>query len=436
MKANILIVEDEALIALSIERRLRNLGHQVCGMTASGEEALTLAGTLRPDLILMDINLGGAMDGIQAAGLIREIYDIPVVYLTAHAGDHILERAKTTHPYGFLLKPFQETDLRIGLDMALHHRATEQRARESEEMFRLVTESIEDIFWLSSCDLNTLYYVSPSYERLWGRSLESLQQDPRSFLNSVHDEDRDRVFAAFSQLLQESHELEYRLLRPDGSVRWVRDRRFPVCDPDGCCLRMAGIVTDITEQRQAQEELLALNEQLKEQATHDMLTGLPNRRLFIDRLEQALAHARRFGGRVGMLFIDLDGFKGINDQFGHQAGDEVLILIAGRISLLLRQVDSAARLGGDEFGIVLPEILHLGDAELVGQKVLLEISQEFSLRDSRCYLGASVGIAVFPDHGATADELISRADKAMYLVKESGKRGVGVCQPPDVVKGV
>lgn len=85
---------------------------------------------------------------------------------------------------------------------------------------------------------------------------------------------------------------------------------------------------------------------------------------------------------------------------------------------------------------MLPELLHPGDAELVGQKVLLEISQEFSLRDCRCYLGASVGIAVFPDHGATADELISRADKAMYLVKESGKRGVGVCQPPDVVKGV
>lgn len=432
MKGKILIVENEALIALSIEKRLRNLGHEVCGVVASGEEALSQAAALRPDLVLMDIHLAGAMDGIETAALIREKHAIPSVYLTAHADEATLARAKQTDPFGFILKPFHKIDLRIGLDMALHRRATELRARESEEMFRLVTEGIDDVFWLSSPDLKVVYYVSAAYERLWGRSRDSLYQRPMSFLDGVHEDDLARVVAVFAQPGRETRELEYRLVRPDGSIRWIRDRRFPVCDQQGMCLRLASIVTDITEHRQAREDLLELNKQLQQQATHDMLTGLPNRRLFIDRLEQALAHARRFGGKVGMLFIDLDGFKGINDRFGHQAGDEALILIAKRIKLLLREVDSAARLGGDEFGIVLPDMARLEDAELVGEKVLEEVRRPFSMRTVCCTLGASIGITTYPDHGETADELISRADKAMYRVKKNGKGAVVVYRHLDL----
>jgi diguanylate cyclase (GGDEF)-like protein len=253
-----------------------------------------------------------------------------------------------------------------------------------------------------------------------------------SFLDGVHEDDLARVVAVFAQPGRETRELEYRLVRPDGSIRWIRDRRFPVYDQQGMCLRLASIVTDITEHRQDREDLLELNKQLQQQATHDMLTGLPNRRLFIDRLEQALAHARRFGGRVGMLFIDLDGFKGINDRFGHQAGDEALILIAKRIKLLLREVDSAARLGGDEFGIVLPDMARLEDAELVGEKVLEEVRRPFSMRTVCCTLGASIGITTYPDHGETADELISRADKAMYRVKKNGKGAVVVYRRLDL----
>lgn len=435
MKGKILIVEDEALIALSIERRLASLGHEVCGITASGKEALEQAGTLNPDLVLMDIRLTGNMDGIETAALIHEQLAIPVVYLTAHADEATLERAKQTDPYGFILKPFHEIDLRIGLDMALHRRATELRARESEEMFRLVTEGIDDVFCLSSPDLKVIYYVSAAYERLWGRSRESLYRNPLSFLDGVHRDDLASVVAVLAQAGQEDRELEYRLVRPDGSICWIRDRRFPVCDQHGQCLRLASIITDVTEQRHTRENLLELNKKLQQQATHDMLTGLPNRRLFIDRIEQALAHARRFGGRVGMLFIDLDGFKDINDRFGHQAGDEALVLIAQRIKFLLREVDSAARLGGDEFGIVLPEISRLRDAELVGEKVLEAVRRPFPMRSINCTLGASIGIVTYPDLGKTVDELISRADKAMYLVKRRGKGGVGVYQGLDEEKG-
>ncbi len=427
MKVRILIVEDEALTALALQKQLQNLGHEVCGVTASGEEAVTLAGSCRPDLVLMDIQLSGAMTGIEAAGQIRQAFSLPVVYLTAHADERLLEEVKKTYPYGFLLKPFDERNLRIGLHMAMHQRATEQRATESEELFRLVTESIDDIFWLTSPDLCNLYYVSPAYEDLWGRSRESLYHQPKSFLETVHDKDRSRVESLLLQPLQEGRELEYRLIRPDGSVRWVRDRRFAVNDGQGRCFRVAGIVTDITCQRQSREELLALNNKLHHQANHDMLTGLPNRRLCIDRLKQALAHARRFGGKVGMLFIDLDEFKRINDRFGHQAGDEVLRLMADRIRETLREVDSAARLGGDEFGVVLTGLTHAEDAEQVARKIVQSIDKAFTLGGNSCALSASIGVAVFPVHGQTPDQLISGADKAMYQVKKSGKRGVGLC---------
>lgn len=431
MKGKILIVEDEALIALEIEKRLRHLGHEVCGIASCDAAALKLAAEHRPDLLLMDIRLVGGMDGIEVAAMIRERLAIPTVYLTAHVDELTLERAKQTDPYGFLSKPFRERDLRIGIEMALHRRATELRARKSEEMFRLVTESIDDVFWLSSPDLTTIHYVSPAYERLWGRSRESLYKDPKSFLDRVHEDDLAGVLAILNQPATESREVIYRLVRPDGVVRWVKDRHFPVRDAQGFCQQLACIITDITEQRETQEKLELLNQKLQEQATHDMLTGLPNRRLFIDRLEQALAHARRFGGRVGMLFVDLDGFKGINDRFGHQAGDEALVRIGKRIKLLLREVDSAARLGGDEFGIVLPDIGSIQDAELVGTKVLTEVRRPFSISTVCCELGASIGVTTFPDHGTTVDELISRADSAMYRVKQGGKGGVEVYRDSD-----
>jgi diguanylate cyclase (GGDEF)-like protein len=193
---------------------------------------------------------------------------------------------------------------------------------------------------------------------------------------------------------------------------------------------LAGIATDITEQKVAQEQLLDLNRRLEQQATHDSLTGLPNSRLFIDRLEQTLAHARRFGGRVGILFVDLDGFKSINDCHGHQAGDQALILMAQRLRKALREVDTAARLGGDEFGVVIPELASDEDAKVVAKKIIDHIGLPFTLTNLECRLGASIGISFFPDHGNSPEELISRADNAMYHVKQAGKGGVRGCDGP------
>ncbi len=421
MKAKLLIVEDEAFIALEIKTRLQKMGYDVCGVVSHGEDAILQAEAMRPDLVLMDIRLKGSMSGVEAAMLIRKKTRIPIVYLTSHADEETLERAKWTDPYGFLLKPFQEKDLRIGIEMALHKHAMERQLLESEEKFRLVTESIDDVFWLSSPDFKELLYVSPAFDKIWGRKREDLHHDPFSFLESVHPLDREAVRSLMEQPPLESLQLEYRIVKPDGSISWVRDRRFPVLNVHGNPYRLAGVATDITAQKNAEQQLLVLNQKLQQQATHDMLTGLPNRRLLIDRLEQALAQGRRNGGHLAMLFIDLDGFKEINDRLGHKAGDEVLEIIGRRLKNLLRSADTAARLGGDEFGLVLSKISGRQDAELVAKKVLETISAPLVVRDESCYIGASIGISVYPEHGNSADELISRADAAMYKVKHSRK---------------
>jgi diguanylate cyclase (GGDEF)-like protein/PAS domain S-box-containing protein len=421
VQARLLIVEDEALIALEIRARLLRMGYAVCGIVACAGEALQSVAKCKPDLVLMDICLKGVINGIEVAADIREKYGIPVIYLTSHADEDTLARAKNTAPYGFLRKPFQEQDLRISVELALHRYALDCQARESEDKFRLIAENIDDVFWLSTPDFEKLVYVSPAYEKIWGRRREDLHQDPLSFMEGVHQDDRDTVRALFGQPPAESLQLEYRVVRPDGSLSWVRDRRFPVLDSRGQSYRLAGVVTDVSAQKQAQTQLLVLNRQLQEQATHDPLTGLPNRRLLVDRLEQALALARRTDGHLAMLFIDLDGFKEINDRFGHVTGDRVLEAIGKRLHDLLRSTDTAARIGGDEFGILLANINDDGDAALVARKILDGLSAPLVLRDREIRLGASVGICLYPQHARSADELISRADAAMYQVKHAGK---------------
>jgi len=168
--------------------------------------------------------------------------------------------------------------------------------------------------------------------------------------------------------------------------------------------------------------------QLVELALYDPLTGLPNRKLFFDRLEEGIAHTQRYGRKLGLLYIDLDGFKGVNDTMGHHAGDELLIKVGQKMKANLRKADTVARLGGDEFAVILFEIKSLEDVERVGGKIVASMCQPFKLKTGTAMIGASVGAAVFPDHEDDIDALIKGADTAMYKAKAGGKNAfVMVC---------
>jgi diguanylate cyclase (GGDEF)-like protein len=203
--------------------------------------------------------------------------------------------------------------------------------------------------------------------------------------------------------------------RPDGSSFPVEYSASPVMDQG----RVTGAVVvfrDITKRRESEEELFY-------RANYDTVTGLPNRSLLIERLGQELKLARREDKRVGVLFIDLDGFKVVNDSFGHQAGDRLLRAVAERLQRSVRETDTVARLGGDEFVVLLAHLDDRACSERVADQLIASLAEDFVVADQAVRVGASIGIAVFPEQGDCPAVLIDRADAAKYRAKADG-RGV------------
>ncbi|MEW6648014.1 MAG: diguanylate cyclase [Pseudomonadota bacterium] len=209
----------------------------------------------------------------------------------------------------------------------------------------------------------------------------------------------------------------------DGHLFWENARISPIKNDDGVITHFVAVKEDITE-RKAQEEIIW------RQAHYDGLTGLPNRELFAMRLEQALNQADLSEAQAGLLYIDLDGFKQVNDSFGHAAGDTLLREAARRLLTCVRDSDTVARLGGDEFAMVLAQVHGVSGAQVVAQKVLQVLMQPFQLHEQGVTLSASVGIVLYPDDGDTADALLRHADTAMYRAKEAGRNAFRFYKDP------
>ena len=184
------------------------------------------------------------------------------------------------------------------------------------------------------------------------------------------------------------------------------------------------VLRDISERKENEERIRRL-------AHHDSLTGLPNRNLLHDRMAQALARVRRNGGRLAILFVDLDKFKPINDKFGHKIGDMVLVEVAQRLQESVRNSDTVARIGGDEFAVILEDISRSSEAARIAAKIVTHLSAPIETPDHSCHIGASVGVALFPDDGQDLDEVIKAADQAMYRVKKAGRNGYRMFSGPN-----
>lgn len=180
--------------------------------------------------------------------------------------------------------------------------------------------------------------------------------------------------------------------------------------------RLRGTLADLQQEEEAFRSL----------ASHDDLTGLPNRSLFYDRLKVAIKHSSREGSRLAVLFLDLDAFKAVNDSFGHGGGDRVLVELAGRISAAVRGEDTVARLGGDEFIVLLPQVTGAADAARVALKVLDAVRAPFRLEGGEVAMSASIGVSVFPDDATSPESLVRGADAAMYRVKRGSEAGVSI----------
>jgi len=287
--------------------------------------------------------------------------------------------------------------------------------------YRTLIEQLPLVVYVDALDaVSSNIFTSPQIEPVLGFSVDEWKTDTHLFTRLLHPEDRERVLAAHAHT-HETHEplsIEYRLVSRDGRVIWLRDEGVIVLDDHGKPLYLQGYLLDITREREAEQ-------QLRQLALYDPMTGLANRAFFHERLRHAIKLRHEDSRATGLLYIDLDNFKGINDRWGHDLGDEVLKEIGRRIELSVRPGDTAARLGGDEFAVVLTEPVAPEDAVGVAERLLGEIARPLESGTGPLYTTASIGIAF----GSDDVTLLREADIAMYRAKAHPDLGYAFFDP-------
>lgn len=284
----------------------------------------------------------------------------------------------------------------------------------SEARYREVLESINEVIFRTDAE-DRFTFLNSAWETITGFDLNASLG--RRQVDFVHSEDQAEYSNEQASLVAGQHDasrLEIRYLTHDGSVRWLGIEARAIRDDAGQVFGTTGLMRDVTVQREAERRMRYL-------AHHDALTGLPNRSLALDRLAQMIKGVQRSGVSIAALFVDLDGFKKINDTIGHQAGDEVLVLAAERLAEHVRDGDTVARLSGDEFLVLLRDVREPEAAAVVADKLLDRFRVPFHLGDRGLFLSASIGIAIAPADGETPEELLRNADTAMYHAKDAGR---------------
>ena len=550
MLATIGIVEDERIVAFNLQQRLTKLGYQVLFTTASGENALQKIEHHGPELVLMDIHIEGGMDGIETAAAIKKKYKLPVIYLTAYSEEATLARARETHPYGYLLKPFSERELHATIQMAMARYQLETALIQSEARLRLALSAADMTDWelKKEFDKQEILYASQA-EHIFGYHQNVFNGSREEFLSLMVASDRDRVNLVIAASIQSGGacDVEFRTDTAKKPQRWMRLQGKLFCENNDRTIKLVGIVQDVTERKSAEHnvkqtatvfealqdgilildargciiscndsfihmvnfdppelqaqfpyfltenviraehfrtlnklfvqggkwrhelsvmrkdgtlfpaqvtiasvldvgtentaahlshyvlvvtdltEIRKVEQQLKYLAHHDPLTNLPNRLLTLERLNQAIARAKRNGDRVALLFVDFDHFKWVNDSFGHSVGDELLQSLATKMQQHLRNDDTIGRLGGDEFLIILDPCGNEQSIATVVNKLRDAVSAPLTLDGHTMEVSCSVGVSLYPDDGTSSEALIRAADTAMYAAKANGRNCFEFC---------
>ena len=288
----------------------------------------------------------------------------------------------------------------------------------SEERWKFAVEGSGDGLWDWNVQTGKAFY-SPRFKTMLGFAEDEIGDSQEEWSNRVHPDDAPGAFASMQHYVDGkagSGTIEYRMLCKDGSWQWTMGRGMVVeRNAQGKAVRLIGTISDITERKQHQS-------QLEHIAHFDALTNLPNRVLLSDRLQQAMAQALRRNQQLAVVYLDLDGFKAINDQHGHDAGDQVLIKLAHRLKLALREGDSLARIGGDEFVAVLIDLEDFAASRPLLTRLLEACAQPVPVGDLSLHVSASLGVTTYPQpQDIDADQLLRQADQAMYQAKLSGK---------------
>ncbi|MFL5750006.1 MAG: diguanylate cyclase domain-containing protein [Chloroflexota bacterium] len=301
----------------------------------------------------------------------------------------------------------------------------EQTSREADEtatQLRVLIEHVPAAIYIDMADPavpdgGRLAYMSPQITGILGYRPEEFLDDPELWPGLIHPDDHAAAIAAYEHHWRTGEPLraEYRMIARDGSEVWVRDEAYTMPDDTRSGHQVSqGLLVDTTDRKRLESRLI-------HDALHDPLTGLANRVLVRDHLERALARHRRSPGSVALLFVDLDDFKPVNDSFGHAAGDEILCQVAARLVESVRADDVVGRQSGDEFAVLLDQVQGDDEAAAAAERILRELRRPIQLGGRSVTVGGSIGIAVGADRTATAEEMLLRADAAMYAAKAAGK---------------
>ncbi len=434
--ARILVADDDPRMLDSLRELIAPHGHEV-GTAGSGAEAIAMLERRHFDVLLLDLMMPGVnglevMDFVNKKGL-----DVSVIVVSGDTSVDSAIRSLRRGAHDYLRKPYAPEVLIRTLENTLKKRMLERENRtiqgklqQSEKLYRYMVNSSPDIIYMLD-QKGRFTFINARLEKLLGYRPAELIGQHYSML--VPSEDMEEAHYAFNERRtgeRASRNVEMHLKCRDRarSPRHFDTNTLPIelsamgmyVVPEGSANKhyvgTYGVARDITERKHSEEII-------RYQAFHDLLTGLPNRALFKDRLKLAIPQARRRDRLLAVMFLDLDRFKVVNDTLGHVRGDELLQLVATRLTGCMREGDTIARVGGDEFMILIPHLKRREDAAQTARKIISELDRPFMLQGREVFVSTSIGIALCPDHGDNMDVLIRNADIAMYHIKEQGRDG-------------
>jgi diguanylate cyclase (GGDEF)-like protein/PAS domain S-box-containing protein len=413
----LLIVDDNEMNRDMLARRLARKGYDV--LVANGaQELVESVKQDGVDLVLLDIEMP-EITGLDALRILRKVYsaaELPVIMVTAKNQSEDIITALDLGANDYLTKPIDFPVAVARISTQLAHKRAQEALKESEERYALAALGSNDGLWDWNIPDNEVHF-SARWKSMLGFQENEISSKPEEWFDRIHDADRARVkneITAHQNGATPHFESEHRMLHHDGTFRWMLSRGLAIRDQSGRPLRMAGSQTDITQAK-----------------VSDPLTGLPNRLLFIDRLNRLIKYSkRRKNHSFAVVFMDLDGFKMINDSMGHMVGDQLLVGVAERLEKCLRATDTlarlrdtytVARLGGDEFTVLLDDLKDPNDAKIAADRLMKALKPPFLLAGKEVYTSVSIGIAQSNPVYEGPDEMLRDADTAMYHAKSLGK---------------
>jgi len=424
----ILVADDDPTMRGFLRESLQAEGFTIVE-ALDGAQAVSVFGSHKPEMILLDVSMP-VMDGFEACAAIRRMAGgdtVPILMLTGLDDYESVSKAYEVGATDFSVKPINMLVLVHRVRYMLRARRTLDKMLQSEERLAKAQRLAKLGNWEWDLKSGEVHWSEEMY-RLFGMDPGDWQPSRDKQLERVHPADKETVSRALVEALRNlrPYSLDFRIVLPDGTERAVHEEAECVFDRQGAAVRMMGATQDISDRKEVEGQIRLL-------AYYDGLTLLPNRRLFMEKLDLALENARRREGSLAVLFLDLDRFKQINDTLGHGAGDRLLQGVAERLRKCLRSsdavargeattvTDDVARLGGDEFIVSITNIARGEDAARVARRVQEALEPPFKLDENEVFITASIGISLFPQDGNDLESLLKNADSAMYHAKDAGR---------------